>query len=394
MVARYRVKVYFDKLSKEIIKFVRVLLLPFSLVYAFVVWLRNTMFDLGVFKARRYDFSVICVGNIKAGGTGKSPLIEYLIRLLMPRFTVSVLSRGYGRTTTGLVEAGLPAESRDVGDEPAQFKNKFPEVTVLVSGDRQRGLAYLASKQLHRDERKRQPVVLLDDAFQHRWVKAGLNVVLLEYDDVFHAKHLFPAGNYREGTGALRRANAVVITKVKSPLSQADRLRVHTRLGLNAGFPLFFSMIIYLNPELLSTEPARPDVEKYFYEQPFNEKIFNEKLTIILITGIANPEPLIRYLNRPNISLIHYTYPDHHEFKPQEIRMWVKSYQHVNGSGGKLMLTTEKDAQRLKGAWFESDQTEIPLYYIPIRTEMSGGDFDAFILEYVRAAAEDRRIYT
>lgn len=372
----------------------RVLLLPFSLVYGLVVWSRNRLFDLGVFKARPYDFPMLCVGNIKAGGTGKSPLIEYLIRLLTPQFAVSVLSRGYARTTTGLVEAGLPARSREIGDEPAQFKNKFPGITVLVSGDRRRGLAYLESKQLHPDEKQRQRVVLLDDAFQHRWVKAGLTVVLLEHDDVFHAKYLFPAGNYREGTGALRRADAVVITKVKSPLSEADRLRVRTRLGLNAGFPLFFSMIIYLNPVLLSTEPARPDVEKHFDEKPFNEKFFNEKLTIILITGIANPEPLIRYLNQQNITLIHFTYPDHHDFKPQEIRRWIKSYQQVAGSGSKLMLTTEKDAQRLKGVWFESEFTEIPLYYIPIRTQISGEDFDDFILEYVKAAAEDRRIYT
>lgn len=377
----------------------RLLLLPFSLLYAGVIKLRNSLFDLGVFSTARYDFPLICIGNLKVGGTGKTPFAEMLVRLLGDHIRIATLSRGYGRKTKGLLMATFPADASLVGDEPAQFKNKFPGLDVCVAEDRRLGIVHLQELGAR--------LILLDDAFQHRRVNCGLNIVLMEYSDLFRPVLFLPAGNYREPRSSLNRADMVVITKTPVPVTDQlyEKARCFTRIG--SGVPLFFAGITYGQPvrlygltgppqlAMLQNATSQPATSQPFTKQPGNSA-HDASLKLdwvslkkaVLLTGIANPGPLVSFLKGQGIEITHHAYADHHLFSRQNIVKLAAAYQALKGEGT-FILTTEKDAQRLRSGDWSGELAPLPVYYVPIMSEILSSrnkEFESIIFEYVNAA--------
>ncbi|TRZ41498.1 tetraacyldisaccharide 4'-kinase [Robertkochia solimangrovi] len=328
-------------------RILRKLLLPFSWLYGIVVFIRNLMYDSGWLKSMSYDFPVICIGNLSVGGTGKSPMTEYVIRLLSPKFKIAVLSRGYKRLSDGFVMASDAIGVKDLGDEPYQYHRKFKDIAVAVDADRQNGINELR-------ERTSAEVIILDDAFQHRKVKAGLNILLTVYGDIYKDDHLLPAGNLRDNKSQSKRADIIIVTKCPIELPIEAQKDVSKRLALEEGQRLYFSTITY---------------EEHIYGSNSKmslEELKNEEVT--LVTGIANPGPLLHFLKSRDISFEHLSYPDHHNFSPMEIKFLQKKH---------FVLTTEKDFVRLED---ELDKA----FYLPIRTDFleNGDEFDSRLLEF------------
>lgn len=308
----------------------RKFLLPFSPIYGIVTRLRNICYDKEIISSRSYSIPIICVGNLSVGGTGKSPMVEYLIDHLRKAHRVATLSRGYGRTTKGFHLLNKNDSADMVGDEPLQFKNKFPEVNVAVDENRQRGIAELLK--IAKPE-----VIILDDAFQHRRVRAGLNILLTTYGNLYTDDYLLPAGNLREPATGARRAGIVVVTKCPADLSDLEQEKISRKLKLKTHQNLFFSYIEY-SSEIINNKKSLP-----------LKSLAGKKIT--LVTGIANPQPLLDHLKKGKIEFEHLKFPDHYNFKKKDIE----------NISGKVILTTEKDYMRLKSLT-DNDR----LFYIPI----------------------------
>ncbi len=255
-------------------QFLRKILYPFSIIYDVVTSVRNFFFDKEVFKSKSYDFPVLAVGNLCVGGTGKSPMIEYLIRLLKGDFSVATLSRGYRRKSEGFQLGNLRSTADDLGDEPMQFHQKFPDIKVAVDADRQNGISQLVKK-VNPD------VVLLDDAFQHRKVTAGFYVLLTKYDSLFVDDLILPAGNLRESKRGAKRANVIIVTKCPKDLSLEEQTRIRKKLNPLSSQQVFFTCISY-------AKEVRGNNESKLL-------ISLDKLRFTLVTGIANPRPLVKY---------------------------------------------------------------------------------------------------
>ncbi len=312
-------------------KLLRKLLFPFSLLYGGITLLRNLMYTKGLLKSKSYDLPIICVGNLSTGGTGKSPMIELLISFLKDNQSVSVLSRGYKRKTSGFREVLSTSKVEEVGDEPLQFKKKFPEITVAVCEDRQTGIEKLKDAA---------DVILLDDAFQHRKVRASLNILLTPYDSLYVNDCMLPTGNLREPKFGAKRAAIVVVTKCPAHISAAEITAITAKLKLKPSQKVYFSKIGYAS-EIKNGKTIKP----LSYLKEFN---------FLLVTGIANPKPLVKHLKEEGLSFEEKAYPDHHNFLASEIEE-LKKYP--------LILTTEKDFMRLQAL---ANTTEI--YYLPIKT--------------------------
>ena len=352
------------------LKYLRLLLLPFNVIYALVVYIRNQFYDWGIFKSTSFDLPIICVGNLAVGGSGKTPTTEYLVKLLS-EYKVAILSRGYGRKTKGFVLADDKSTAETIGDEPLQYYRKFKNVTVAVCEDRVTGIQKL------QDEHE---VILLDDAYQHRKVKAGFNVLLFEFAKIRRFQMLIPAGNLREPFSGIKRAQAVLITK--SPLEIADGIKteISNKLSLNAHQDLAYAHIGYQNL-------------KHLYSG--DEIDFHPNQEVFLLTGIANPEPLKQYLTNKDVNVHSFEYPDHHRFTEKEIEALAKSLQNHPGKE-KIIVTTEKDGQRLLDDKLKDLLLNLPVYYLPIANEINADDkyrFDQKILEYVASAKRFDKIY-
>lgn len=346
----------------------RLLLYPVSLIYAGIIRFRNLLYDRQVFRSEKYQLALICVGNLKVGGAGKTPFTELLIRILSPLIAPATLSRGYGRKTRGLVMADFPPDALLIGDEPAQFKHKFPSMNVCVAEDRRLGISYLLNAG--------SKLILLDDAFQHRRVTYGLNIVLIEFTDLFKPVISLPAGNYREPLSALKRAQLVVITKTRGAINEDFKVRVRRFLRLRTALPLFFSSLVYERPQAVYTA------------QPLTDTEWAAVNKVILLTGIANADPLLDYLGSLGIVIVHHKYADHHIFTPENINRLSAAYMTEN-TALTIVLTTEKDAQRLKPAVIEAIAGKLPFYYLPVRTEIvkeEYKEFQSIIFEYVNSA--------
>ena len=318
-------------------------LMPLSWLYGLGVSIRNLMFDEGVLKSKTYNLPVICVGNITVGGTGKTPHTEYLIRLLSKEHQVAVLSRGYKRKSEGYVLAGKDTPMEMIGDEPYQLKQKFPKIHMAVDKDRCHGI-----EQLMKAEVKPQTeVVILDDAYQHRYVKAGLNILLMDYHRLIHLDKLLPAGRLRESSSGSKRADIVIITKCPRDIKLMDRKGIERSLGLENWQKIFFTTYKY------------PDQIEDIGENP------------LLVTGIASPEQMVEDLQKivPKFEVM--SFPDHHNFTEQDIDA-IRTR-----AAGRTILTTEKDATRLHGL----DNMKV----IPIEVEFIEGkeEFDQTIKNYV-----------
>ena len=334
-------------------KLLRKIGILFVPLYYIITWLRNQCYELGIFGGITYDFPVIAVGNLSVGGTGKTPMVEYLIQLLQKDLQVATLSRGYKREKKGFQLVTTNALARDVGDEPLLFKKKFPECVVAVDADRQNGITKIKSHRPITD------VILLDDAFQHRKVKAGLYILLTAYNKLYTDDILLPTGDLREPISGANRATVVIVTKCPKDLPIEEREKIRLKLRLTIGQSLYFSTIDYAD-ELISKEKKTPLTV-----------LKNKKFT--LVTGIANPTPLLNYYREKKLKFSHLNFPDHHNFTPSEIENLEKK---------SLIVTTEKDYIRL-APYINTDK----LWYQPIRMQFiaRGAIFESEILNFIKA---------
>ena len=341
------------------LKYLRLLMLPISWVYGLIILIRNKFYDWGIFKSTKFDLPVICIGNLVLGGAGKTPTTEYIVRLLGD-YKVAILSRGYGRKTKGFRLADENATADSIGDEPLQYYQKFKQVTVAVCEDRVYGIKQL--KDYH-------DVILLDDAYQHRAVKAGFNLLLFDYASVKKIQFLLPAGNLREPLANYNRAEAVLITKTPLPLNMIDQIEVRKKIDTRIDQRISFSTIKYGELSHLFTKETKSNIQG----------------EIFLITGIANPKPLVAYIQQFSQNIHQFEYPDHHNFTCQNINELVKAFNEHTGKQ-KIIITTEKDSQRLLGDKFKDLLLNLPIYYLPIEIELASKDkftFDKNILDYV-----------
>lgn len=335
-------------------------LLPFSWLYGLGVRVRNLLFDAGVLKSRLFDTPTICVGNLTVGGTGKTPHVEYLIRLLSPTFKVAVLSRGYKRKTKGYVLADRQSTALDIGDEPCQMKTKFPSLTVAVCEDRCEGI-----RQIETDKRTRQTeVILLDDAYQHRYVKARLTILLMDYHRPIYTDHLLPAGLLREPWSERRRADIVIVTKCPPSLSETEKEHIGRCLRLETSQSLFFSTMEYHD-----LKPLYCGADK-----PLDRLCSDDH--ILLVTGIARPLPLVNMLksHSPHVSCLNY--PDHHHFTNKDISDINDAFASMPSP--KMVVTTEKDAARLQSVGGLSEEVRHHLFEVPIEVKILFGEGAAF----------------
>lgn len=313
-------------------KLIRNILFPIAPIYYSVTWLRNRLYDMGWKDSTSYQIPIICVGNLSVGGTGKSPIIEYLIRFLSQNYKVATLSRGYKRDSSGFIVADQNATASLIGDEPFQFYKKFEDVIVAVDADRRHGISELLKQ-------KQPDIILLDDAFQHRKVKAGFNVLLTSYDNLYCDDFVLPTGNLREPKSGAKRADVIIVTKCPETISESEKSSIVNRLKPLPNQEVFFSSIVYSERVLNETEDlALTDLK-------------DESFT--LVSGIANPKPLEDYLKNKGLEFEHLIFKDHHNFSDEDI-LSLKSKKRI--------LTTEKDYVRLL-PYFKDDSR---LFYLPI----------------------------
>ena len=334
------------------ITILRILLFPFSVLYGIIVSIRNLFFDWGVLKSTTFNLPIITVGNLSVGGTGKTPQIEYLIRLLQNKHQIAVLSRGYKRKSEGFVLANDSTTVEELGDEPFQFYKKFSKVEVAVNGNRVEGVEQILKFKPKTD------LILLDDAYQHRKIKAGYQILLTAYSDLFYNDFMMPTGNLRELWWGKNRADVIVVTKCPVDLSIEEQHKITQKIKPLKHQQVFFTSIGYSSVLKGSEEIALEELKNY---------------EVVLITGIAKPSPLVNYLESKGIEFEHLKFPDHHHFTINEIKMiQVKSKK-------SKIVTTEKDYVRL-----EKEIQE--LYYLPIETVFLNKQeiFDEEILNFVK----------
>lgn len=348
---------------------------PLSWLYGAAVRLRNLLFDEGVLKQRQFDVPTISVGNITVGGTGKTPHVEYLVGLLHDKLKVAVLSRGYKRKSRGYVLATEATTMEDIGDEPCQMKQKFPDVNVAVSADRCEGIERLTTDPQTADT----GVVILDDAFQHRYVKPGINILLTDYHRLFIYDELLPAGRLREPKSGKNRADVVIVTKCPQNLKAID-FRVLTKaIDLFPYQELYFTTLEYGDPVPLFADEA----------EPINYKGIRQ-CHALLVTGIASPRQMEIDLEPKCKTVESMSFADHHQFTPHDAEAINRRFDSL--SPGKVVLTTEKDAVRLRHTEGLSKKVRQHLYVLPIKVRflLDGEEkFNQKILSYVRKDSAD-----
>lgn len=337
-------------------RFIQLLLLPLSFCYGLLMMVRNGLFDCGLLKSSGFDVPIISIGNLSAGGTGKTPLIEYLIRLLKDRFQVATLSRGYGRDSSGYVLGSRRSNYKYIGDEPMQFIRKFGEVKVAVDAKRERGINSLLKKFPLLN------VILLDDAFQHRRIRPGLSILLTDYHNLYTEDHVIPSGMLREFRRGAKRADLIVVTKTPKVFSPITRRRIIDDLKPAPHQQVYFSYIHYEEPA-----PA------FGWPDPFQQRYSY----ILLVSGIANDDPLKEHMERRCTELIRMKFGDHHPYNEADILSIRKRFDDLP-SQKKVIVTTEKDLMRLKIPELVPHMKSLPLFYIPISVEFHGNDKSAF----------------
>jgi tetraacyldisaccharide 4'-kinase len=320
-------------------------------MYYLATLLRNKLYDYGINSSKSYDFPVICVGNLSVGGTGKSPMIEYLIRLLKNNHKVATLSRGYKRKTKGFVIANQTLNTDDVGDEPYQFFKKFDDIIVSVHANRRDGIELL------RNLNEPPSLILLDDAYQHRRVKAGLNILLTTFNDLYTEDVLLPTGNLREPKSGAKRADIIVVTKCPQGITETNKSKLKNSLKPLNHQHVFFSSIVY------------SEKIKNFNDEKKLSDLKETRFT--LVTGIANSKPFVEHLQNKGLNFEHLNFKDHHDFSEKELE---------NLRNKAFILTTEKDYVRLAPNFKNSER----LYYLPIEIAIDGvSKFDQLITKFV-----------
>lgn len=330
-----------------------VLLWPFSVVYGIVVYVRNWLFDRGILPSEEFDLPVISVGNITVGGTGKTPFTEYLIRLLKSDQPMGVLSRGYKRKTSGFKVLSMKDTPSDVGDEPYQMKHKFPDVTVAVDANRRRGI-----RNMMKLEKGKPELIVLDDAFQHRYVTPSISILLIDYNRNILEDHLLPMGQMREHCCSMRRADIIVVTKCPDSVTPMDMRFMRKNLNPYPYQSLWFTRLSY------------GEMAPLF---PHNQKKKHAHLTIsdmkecsvLALTGIASPAPFITYLEQNCAKVEGCEFRDHHSYTKSDMDRIVKAFDQLEGTR-KYIITTEKDAVRLMSCDIFPEALKRKIYYIPL----------------------------
>lgn len=324
----------------------RLFLLPFAVLYAGVALLRNKLYDWGIFTSVQFNIPVISIGNLSAGGTGKTPHIEYLIKqLLQQQLTVATLSRGYKRRTSGFLLASAQSNALQIGDEPLQLKTKFPDVTVAVGENRAAAIRQIMAQQPN------VAVILLDDAFQHRRVKPGLSILLTDYHHLFTQDLPLPAGRLREPACGYRRAQVIVVTKCPPQLTAAQQQAIITEINPLPHQAIFFSYLTYGNPHHIS--------------HPAQQTTLNRQTAVLLVCAIANPQPLLQYVQARAGYTETLFFADHHYFTPANLEQTSQKFHQLPATN-KIILTTEKDAMRWLLLTAEPALHNLPLYYMPV----------------------------
>lgn len=315
--------------------------------YGIGVWFRNLLFDIGLKKQVSPSVTTIGVGNLCVGGAGKTPHVEYLLRMLSQQYTTAMLSRGYGRSTRGFLKDDGTHDASLLGDEPAMIARKFPHVQVAVCEKRVEGIHQLMAQD------NPPQLVVMDDTFQHRFIKPTINILLTEYGKPYYTDYILPFGNLREGRGARYRAGIVIVTKSPADLNPIDRHNITNSLRLQPYQKAFFSHLHYPDPVAMQSHGTLRLTSQH---------------KVLLVTGIAHPEELASHI-RQICSVTLLSFPDHHRFSPSDIKRIRKAYEHL-GEGECVVMTTEKDASRLYPFVERGDLEGIPLYCQPIEVRM------------------------
>lgn len=341
-------------------KFLRKIAFPFSILYGLITSLRNYLYDVGLLKSTHFKTPTIVVGNLSLGGTGKTPQIEYLIDLLKNNCKIAVLSRGYKRKSNGFLIADSTISAEIIGDEPFQIHLKFPEAIVCVDANRTNGITKL-------EELENPPqVILLDDAFQHRKVRGGFNILLTTYDNLYVNDTMLPTGDLREKASGANRAQAIIVTKCPADISETAQKEITKKLHPKTNQQVFFTAISY---DTRLKGDSKLDLSELADFQ------------ILLLTGIANPKPLTDYLKSKKLNFKHLKYPDHHHFSLNELGEINSAYESLSATN-KIILTTEKDYVRIFGKLKN-------LHYLSIKTTFIArkNEFDNLIKNYVEQSS-------
>ena len=342
-----------------LVNLIRKILYPISLLYGLIISIRNKAFDTGFLSSKSFDLPIVAVGNLNVGGTGKSPFIEYLIRLFQGSFHTAVVSRGYGRKTKGFFLATPDCSAQELGDEPFQFYRKFESLEVAVDEKRVRGIETLQQLKPEVD------LVLLDDAFQHRYVKAGMYILLTAFEKLYVDDFLLPTGTLRESRKGADRADLIIVSKCPKDLSEKKRLDIIKRIAPKKNQDVFFSAIAYDEHVYAANDTI-----------PLDEL---GKYKILLVTGIANSKPLVEFLQENDLDFEHMKFADHQFIGHEEQKRITSTFNSMNGEK-KLILTTEKDFVRSFLA------IRLPIYYLPIKMIILEREkkFNEIIQNYVR----------
>lgn len=352
-------------------KFIRTVLFPVSLLYGIIVFFRNKLYDWKYLPSTEFKTPTISVGNLTMGGTGKTPHIEYLIRLLKTEFYIATLSRGYGRKTEGFVLADTQSDSADIGDEPLQFKKKFSGIRVAVDADRVNGIKKL------KENYPSLQTILLDDAFQHRAVKLGLSIVLSDYNRLYLNDYMVPTGSLREFRCGIKRADIIIVSKCPEVFLPIERKRLIQEINPLPHQQLYFSYLKYGDFIPLYAD-SNPFTKEYYFEHYYS---------VVLLTGIANTKALEYYLKRKIKNIVPAKFADHHQFTKNDLKK-VKDIFDSISSVNKIILTTEKDAMRLQTPELKAVLDGLPIFYIPIVVDFHDNDknnFNERVLQYVKA---------
>lgn len=344
---------------------VKILLSPFSLLYGFGVSLRDFFYRKGLLKGVEFNMPVISVGNLSVGGAGKTPHIEYLIRLTKDYLNVATLSRGYKRKTKGYIEATPVSTAEQVGDEPLQFKRKYPEIMVTVSESRTFGIPEIMKNRPHTQ------VVLLDDAFQHRSVRPGLNILLTEFHHPFTKDYLLPSGRLREWRSAYQRADVIIVTKCPDDITEEERNQLLTDIQPLAHQRVFFSWYQHQRPYYLLNMQYVTELQKDW--------------DVLLISAIARTDYLVDYLETKVNSVKTLEYADHHFFTKYDISHLKRTFENMPNKK-KLILTTEKDAMRLELHKQFFQENKLPIFVVPVEVNFhfdEKGQFDELVKEFL-----------
>jgi tetraacyldisaccharide 4'-kinase len=356
-----------------------ILLYPVSIIYGLITGFRNFLYNSGILSGTAFPIPIICVGNLTVGGTGKTPHTEYLVDLLNKDFKVATLSRGYKRETSDFRIASQSSTVSEIGDEPMQIHRKFPDILVAVDRRRVNGvwriLHYASGTE----------VIILDDAFQHRSITPGFSILLSDFERPFMKDHILPYGNLREDKSNMNRADVILITKCPQNLNPIQRRLIVKEVAKAPYQNLYFTSLSYRAP--------LPVFESNEKESPHIDLTKCAGCGIVLVTGIANPKPLKDYLQKFFGEIAELTFPDHYSYKEKDIEAVTCAYNDLRASS-KYIITTEKDAVRLREFINIEEHVRSALFYVPVEITFLNDDkdkFDNLILGYVRKTKQDNR---